>query len=315
MRKKIAINKFTIDDKTVEKYLGKEIFDYNKETKNDIGVVTGLAYTKFGGDTLPIEVNCFKGNGNLTFGNLGDEKYFKDTEVSLYYSVIPDKSYFVASKTGYPSLNDERLVSLLQQTLHSDFQYINLYDCLTEDDYYKTDTHWKQQNLSKVVDRISSEMGFESYITNSYTETTYEPFYGVYYGQSSLPMKPDTLTYLRNDIIDQCEVYNFETNQTTGVYNTDKLNGMDAYDIYLSGATPLITITNPLAKRDKELVVFRDSFGSSLAPLFAEGYSKITLVDLRYMSSNYLEQYLTFTNQDILFLYSTLVLNNSTMLK
>lgn len=73
MRKKIAINKFTIDDKTVEKYLGKEIFDYNKEAKNDIGVVTGLAYTKFGGDTLPIEVNCFKGNGNLTLtGSLGD---------------------------------------------------------------------------------------------------------------------------------------------------------------------------------------------------------------------------------------------------
>ena len=73
MRKKIAINKFTIDEKLVEKYLGKEIFDYNKETKNDIGVVTGLAYTKFGGDTLPIEVNCFKGNGNLTLtGSLGD---------------------------------------------------------------------------------------------------------------------------------------------------------------------------------------------------------------------------------------------------
>lgn len=73
MRKKIAINKFTIDEKLVEKYLGKEIFDYNKEAKNDIGVVTGLAYTKFGGDTLPIEVNCFKGNGNLTLtGSLGD---------------------------------------------------------------------------------------------------------------------------------------------------------------------------------------------------------------------------------------------------
>ena len=73
MRKKIAINKFTIDEKLVEKYLGKEIFDYNKEAKNDIGVVIGLAYTKFGGDTLPIEVNCFKGNGNLTLtGSLGD---------------------------------------------------------------------------------------------------------------------------------------------------------------------------------------------------------------------------------------------------
>ncbi len=73
MYKKISINKFTIDEKLVEKYLGKEIYNYNKKIENDIGVVKALAYTKYGGDTLKIEVNCFKGTGKLTLtGNLGD---------------------------------------------------------------------------------------------------------------------------------------------------------------------------------------------------------------------------------------------------
>ena len=52
-------------------------------------------------------------------------------------------------------------------------------------------------------------------------------------------------------------------------------------------------------------------YGSSLAPLLASGYRTITLVDLRYLSSDQLDQYIDFEDQDVLFLYSTLLLNNS----
>ena len=63
-----------IDVKAVQELLGKEIFDYSRKEKEDqIGVVTGLAYTEFGGDILPIEVNYFAGKGNLIVtGSLGD---------------------------------------------------------------------------------------------------------------------------------------------------------------------------------------------------------------------------------------------------
>ena len=50
----------------VKEFLGKEIHEYSKKEKEDqIGVVTGLAYTQFGGDILPIEVNYFAGKGAL----------------------------------------------------------------------------------------------------------------------------------------------------------------------------------------------------------------------------------------------------------
>ena len=63
-----------IDVAKVKKYLGKPIFeDSKKEKEKQVGVVTGLAYTEYGGDTLPIEVNNFKGKGALVLtGNLGD---------------------------------------------------------------------------------------------------------------------------------------------------------------------------------------------------------------------------------------------------
>ena len=72
LNKKISNEEIIADN--VKDYLGKQIFDYTKkENESQIGVVTGLAYTQYGGDILPIEVNYFKGKGNLVLtGKLGE---------------------------------------------------------------------------------------------------------------------------------------------------------------------------------------------------------------------------------------------------
>lgn len=68
------IKKVDVTPELVVKYLGAPLFDNTKkEVKPQVGVVTGLAYTQFGGDILPIEVNYFPGKGNLVLtGKLGD---------------------------------------------------------------------------------------------------------------------------------------------------------------------------------------------------------------------------------------------------
>ena len=109
--------------------------------------------------------------------------------------------------------------------------------------------------------------------------------------------------------------YNAETELYGPVYDLEKLDGRDPYDVYLSGAVPLLVIENPTAATDRELVIFRDSFASSLAPLLLEGYAKITLIDIRYINSSLIGNYISFSNQDVLFLYNTLILNSSEMLK
>ena len=129
-------------------------------------------------------------------------------------------------------------------------------------------------------------------------------------------MAPDALVYLTNPILDGCTVYNYETGKTTGIYDMDQLAGDDPYEVFLSGAAALLTIENPACTDGRELVVFRDSFGSSIVPLLAGAYSKITLVDIRYVDSNYLPNLVDLsTADDVLFLYSAMILNQSTMLK
>ncbi len=63
-----------IDDDFVKKYLGPEIYLYDKVDIIDrVGVVTGMAWTAYGGDTLPVEVVIMDGNGKLELtGQLGD---------------------------------------------------------------------------------------------------------------------------------------------------------------------------------------------------------------------------------------------------
>ncbi|MGX8834058.1 endopeptidase La [Amedibacillus sp. YH-ame6] len=63
-----------VTKKLIKEWLGNEKVDYGKrETKDQVGTVTGLAYTSFGGDILQIEVNHFEGKGKLVItGQLGD---------------------------------------------------------------------------------------------------------------------------------------------------------------------------------------------------------------------------------------------------
>ena len=69
-----SITHVEIDEKKVREYLGVEVFDYSKKEKEkQVGVITGLSYTEYGGDILPIEVTYFKGKGGLVLtGKLGD---------------------------------------------------------------------------------------------------------------------------------------------------------------------------------------------------------------------------------------------------
>ncbi len=76
----------SVTKKLTSKWLGKEIYEYGAKERNDqIGVVTGLAYTEFGGDVLQVEVNHFEGKGKLIMtGQLGDVMK-ESAEIALDY--------------------------------------------------------------------------------------------------------------------------------------------------------------------------------------------------------------------------------------
>lgn len=251
---------------------------------------------------------------------------FKDANV--YYSVVPEKTYFVKDKFKHLKFDYEKLLSLLKSGIEG-ASYIDITDTLTLDDYYRTDTHWSQDKLFKTAEKIAKSMGTDLFLTPEaeYEKHTLAPFYGVYWGQAALVKDVDKLCYLESEHTENASVYGIDAEvlkNTFGVedtlvkkvYATDKFGKMDSYDVFLSGAQPLVTIECENAKTDKELIIFRDSFASSLAPLFTGAYKKVTLIDLRYMPSMLLNEFAQFKpGQDVLFLYSASLYNSSMLLK
>lgn len=238
--------------------------------------------------------------------------YLENTDVNIYLSIIPDKKCFLLKDNNLrPSIDFHELQNKFCSKIPFS-KYIEIYDLLDQDDYYKTDTHWKQECILPIAKRLSEEMRAEFYDEFEIKELQ-KPFYGVYYGQLGLSHDPDTIKYIENDILRQCVVTSYRTGkpQESVLYDMKKAHGKDPYEMFLSGSEPLITIENPNAEYKNELVIFRDSFGSSIAPLMLIGYSKVTLVDIRYMNSSIIGEFIDFKEQDVLFLYSMLILNNS----
>lgn len=238
------------------------------------------------------------------------EKYLKDNGGDKFVALVPDKNYFLSEEYGYPGPDYKMLVELVKESL-GEMKYIDIFGELKLSDYYRTDTHWSQDKIGAVADKLLAEMGAADGVKGEYTKETLYPFHGVYYGQSALQPKPDTITYLTNEILKDCTVFDYETGQTTpGIYDFEKFNGKDGYEFFLSGTKALLRIDNPNATTDKELVIFRDSFGSSIAPLLVEGYKSVYLVDIRYIVPDWVGNFIDFQDKDVLFLYSALILNN-----
>lgn len=241
------------------------------------------------------------------------DQYIADHNMKVFFSVIPEKNYYMKGKRGYSPAGFESVVSELGSRM--DFaEYIGIAQLLELDDYYRTDAHWRQEKIVDIAQYLAARMGVS--LTADYRIHQVDvPFFGTYFRQSALPMVPDRMYYLDSDALQACSVYDFETDTQIPLYDLEKTKGDNLYEIFLSGPKSLLTVENPDACTDRELILFRDSFGSSIAPLLAEGYRKITLVDIRYLSPQLLGRWIEFSGQDVLFLYSTSVLNNSVTIK
>lgn len=259
---------------------------------------------------LDYEINRDSVDWSLDRLKFVTQKYAGDNNV--YLAIIPDKNYYIAQESGYPYIDFDTFTETFRAGMGERVQYIDLKEQLSLDNYYLTDTHWRQETLTPVAKYISEAMG--NTYTYTFTENSLDTdFSGVYYGQLALPVKKDTISYLTGSYIDGLSAKCYDTGkaEAIGVYCPDMLEGDDKYEFFLSGSKSLITIDNPAATTDKRLVIFRDSFSSSMAPLLAGSYARVTLVDIRYMSPAMVGRFVKFDNTDILFLYSTQLLNNS----
>ena len=242
------------------------------------------------------------------------ETYFTGEGYRRYLAVVPDKAQFTEPPEGYTPAGAQETADYLAQRLP--VEEIGIAPLLSLEDYYRTDPHWRQERLHPVAQALADAMGVSLPDTAEESlHTLAGEFHGSYWGKTAEPLAADVLSYITSPLLDGCVVYDYETDSTGGVYDLSAAEKAP-YDLFLSGSKALLRIENPAAGNDRTLIVFRDSFGSSLIPLLAQGYGTVYAVDIRYLATDALARVVTFPEEaDVLLVYSATVLQNSVTLK
>lgn len=226
------------------------------------------------------------------------DTYLDDNECC--FLLIPDKYMYLCDKKS----DYDEYCNFIKESLPF-AKMIDVYDLLDENDYYFTDMHLRQENTVDVAQRVSDELGNDVELEFEKKAVDCE-FYGNYVDEYSKKIAPDELFYLVSPTIE-----NLKSDENISIYDFEKLSSNEQYEFFLSGNQSVVSIKNESAESEKRLVIFRDSFACSFAPLLSDSYSEIVLVDLRYIMSDSIGEYVDFEKADVLFMYSTTLINNS----
>ncbi|XMB65902.1 hypothetical protein RI065_06235 [Mycoplasmatota bacterium zrk1] len=213
--------------------------------------------------------------------------------------IIPEKSMYLGNE--YLHIDDKDL-----DTYFSDYSF--MYNSLSLEDYYKTDlhlTHKGSYNIYKTLVDNPIEVDFVK---------VSEDFQGYYSNKAMNLFIKDDMYIASNEIIDNLEICSLSNNSyecRDGVYFNENLLIEDKYSVYLDGNKPITTIINDQVE-EGELVIFSDSYGTSIAPFLAQHYHKITVMDLRLMGISYAMEYVSF-EAEILYLYGYKTINDSSI--
>ena len=268
----------------MEKYLSDQF--PLRETFRSVGSISELTFGR-------LDVNdIYSHNGYLaTLDYEYDENAVKKSADKLNYAaetlggkyytaLIPAKDYYI-NDSVHPVLDYDALRESFNDS--SDGVSIDISSKLTLGDYYKSDSHWRQEKITAIARDIVEEMGYAA-PEISYTENRLNGFRGVYAGQSAVWQKSEDIVYLTWEGYDKIKVKAIG-GECDALYTVEKAKtSVDMYDVFLGGAVPLIFIENENAVNDATLFVFRDSYGSSMAPLLSAYFKNIVVIDFRYVT-------------------------------
>jgi hypothetical protein len=235
--------------------------------------------------------------------------------VRTWLAIIPTKAQALQPDPR-PYLGSDQLAiaNLLRDTVEA--EYVDLMDLSQPDSptrYYGADPHWSTDGAIDAYERLAAAMGVQP-VTDYTFETFSTEFIGSQYGRAAAWRVPkDTIELARNPVIDAMTICRTETLDRERCYDSVYVppgpESLDEYDVFVGGLAPIIVIESPGAPADTELVVFKDSYAQAIAPFLAQHYRRVTLVDLRYVKRSYVLDTVSFVGADVLFLYSTSVLN------
>ena len=172
--------------------------------------------------------------------------------------------------------------------------------------YYRTDHHWTSTGAYYAYKLPCDTLGLTPFDPSAHTVLTADGFYGTHYSKARTPdAEPDTITYY--DLPNELTIYSVSgpgqpaDGETTGLYDTAKLDVYDKYAMFLHGNNGLSRIEG---EGTGKILVIKDSYANCFAPYLTANYAAIDVVDFRNYNFG-LDQLIADNDYDqILVLYS-----------
>lgn len=215
-------------------------------------------------------------------------------DIPMYLMLAPTSQEVFGSKIpAYTGLMSEKTFI---DSVYSKMENIGTIDCLSylsghanEYIYYRTDHHWTSLGAFYAYQAAAKSLNYSAYGLNSFNiETASRDFRGTLYSKTlDDGITPDIMEYYYlssgEPTVKMTSRNDREVNVYDSLYVREYLDQKDKYSSYTGSNVPLLTIETSI-DNGKSLLLIKDSYAHSLAPFLSKHYSKITMVDMRYIN-------------------------------
>ncbi len=236
------------------------------------------------------------------------------TAQELFSTDIPSYAGYLSEKTFI-------------EECYKKMQGVTVIDCLSylsghKSDYvfYRTDHHWTSLGAYYAYCAAAKALGYSSYGLNSFNiETASSSFRGTLYSNTlDNSVAPDSIDYYHlasGEPNVKMTVYDGRKETVyDSLYVRSYLDVKDKYSSFTGSNAPIVTIETDV-DNGKSLLLVKDSYAHSLVPFLANHYSKITMVDMRYINTD-LSQFIDVDSyQQTLFVFNAISFSTDIHLK
>ncbi|MGN1155973.1 MAG: DHHW family protein [Agathobacter sp.] len=289
---KTAIQKFVGNTDIGGAYVGKDGYDFEKITQDDV-------------------------DQKLVDRNIAQIQEFFETASAkidksrLSFLLVPTSGLILADKlpANAPLFDQTAIVEAVKQGM-ADYNFVDIRDVMTthkeEYVYYRTDHHWTSYGALLAYGEYCQSIGLP-FDEESFKEVVAaENFRGSLYSKIlDYDSAYDIIKFYEKSGSAKSFVVTLDGEKTDGFYHYNRLEEKDKYLFFFGGNYAEVVISNTSERAEKRnLLLIKDSFANCFAPLVAEDYDNVYMIDLRYFRGD-MQEYMEANNiTDVLVLYN-----------
>ena len=249
-------------------------------------------------------------------------------DIPMYFMLVPNAQEIYSNLLPSVAVtgNQKTFIRDAYNSLTEFDGFIDAYSQLSNNKsdyiYYRTDHHWTSYGAYLGYVAASSKLGFTAIDSGKFAiEHASNDFRGTLFSKTlDKSVTPDVIDfYTLNENEPKLTLSIIQNDGTYKEYDSlyfrEYLDKKDKYSVFTGPNAAIMHIETQLENNDESIIIFKDSYAHAMIPFLTNHYSKITVIDLRYLNVDF-QNYVSLDDYDqVLFLYNVITFSDDTDVK